>query len=267
MIRTMIIDDEPLAREGIRLRLLKESDIDIVAEAETGRKAITAILEHQPDLVFLDVQMPGMNGFEVLKQIDPQQWPLVIFVTAYDQYALNAFEVHALDYLLKPVDNERFQQSLKRARQQLQHVRMGQFGSKIQHLLNEIDVPQSKSYQEKQIKNIEDASGLERIAIKTLGTVHFIQVNEIEWIEAAGDYVYIHTNGKKHLIRERLSHFEKQLPANLFRRVHRSTIVNLNKIRELRKSDHGEYIIYLQDNTTLKASRSYRQNLQQMIGF
>lgn len=251
-IRTLLVDDEPLAREGLRLRLETVPDVEIIGECSNGREAISAILRDEPDLLFLDVQMPGLSGFDVLEQVPAEQLPLVIFVTAYDQHALHAFEVHALDYLLKPIDQDRLREALDRARSQLQQQDLRHLNQQLSALLASLSSPQN-------------AKPLERLIIKTHGRVVFLPLTEVDWIEAAGDYVRLHAGQKTHLLRETMSHLATQLPAH-FQRIHRSTIVNLEQVRELRARDHGEYVVYLHDDTPLKLSRSYREAFQEALG-
>ena len=265
-IRTMIIDDEPLAREGIRLRLAGENDIDIIDEIDSGSKAIQAINLKEPDLIFLDIQMPGIDGFGVLKKIEVTRMPVIIFVTAYDAYALDAFQTHALDYLLKPVEDARFTQSLNRAREILQDQQLSSFGKRIQSFLNESGHNNIHSILENAKTEPGPRKKLERIAIKSRGVVTFLHVREIDWIEAAGDYVYLHGPAGKFLLREKMSFFEKNLPSQSFQRVHRSAIVNLDQIKELRYLNPNEQALYLHDGTELKLSRTYSKKFQEAVG-
>jgi two-component system LytT family response regulator len=248
-IQALIVDDEPLARKKIRLLLEHEMDIEIIGECVNGPKAVVAIEKHQPDLLFLDVQMPGLDGFGVLQAIRPEQWPVIIFVTAYDEYALRAFEVHALDYLLKPFDQARFQTALTRARAQLH--RAPDFNQQLRALLKDFK-PEPKS--------------LERLVIKTAGRVYFVSVSELDWIEAADNYVRLHTGSETHLLRETMNALETKLDPARFVRIHRSTIVNLERIKEMKPWFHGEYIVILRDGTQLTLSRRYRERLNGLLG-
>lgn len=248
-IQALIVDDEPLARKKIRLLLERELDIEIIGECANGPKAVAAIQKEEPDLLFLDVQMPGLDGFGVLQTIAPEQWPVTIFVTAYDQYALRAFEVNALDYLLKPFDQTRFQTALQRARMHLQ--RTAAFNQQLLALLKDLK-PEPKP--------------VERLAIKTAGRVYFVSVPEIDWIEAADNYVRLHTGGEAHLLRETMNALETKLDPARFVRIHRSTIINLERIKELKPWFHGEYIVILRDGTQLTLSRRYRDRLNGMLG-
>lgn len=252
-IRALIVDDEPLAREGLRLRLEALPDVEVVGEWGTGREAVAAIVKDPPDLLFLDVQMPGLSGFDVLERVGPDRMPMVIFVTAYDEYALQAFDVHALDYLLKPIDQDRLTEALNRARLQFQQRDLQHLNQRLHALLDTLSGsnPTTKP--------------LERLIIKTHGRVVFLPLDEIDWIEAAGDYVRLHVGSKTHLLRETMTRLARQLPPS-FQRIHRSTIVNLDSVRELRARDHGEYVVHLHDGTQLKLSRSYRDPFQTALG-
>jgi len=247
-IRTVIVDDEPLAREGVQMMLEADSDISIIAECKNGAEAVAAIINQKPDLVFLDVQMPEMDGFEVVEAIGVKQMPYVIFVTAYDKYALQAFEVNALDYLLKPFTVQRFSSALERAKNQTGKEETDNLSRKLMSLLEEVK-PKSDY--------------LERIIVKNAGRVFFINVEEIGWIEAADVYVRVHTTGKQsHLVRGSISKLEEKLDPAKFLRIHRSTIVSIKHIKELQPLFHGEYEITLRDGTKLTSSRSYRDRLQ-----
>ena len=254
-IRCLIVDDEPLARERIRTLLADVSDIEIVGECQDGRKAVAAIHKHAPDLLFLDVQMPGMDGFGVLESLPPEQIPVVIFVTAYDQYALRAFEAQALDYLLKPFDRERFQKALRRARTQVRQQKSGERESalapKILALLESLQAGQKH---------------LHRLVIKSGGHVFFLRTEEIDWIEAAGNYVRLHAGGEEHLLRETMNALEGRLDPQKFLRIHRSTIVNIERIQELHPWFKGEHVVILRGGTRLTLSRGFREKLQRLLG-
>ena len=250
-IRTLIVDDEPLARERIRQLLYKETDIDILGECADGRDALAAIGRHKPDLVFLDVQMPELDGFGVLEQIDRQAMPAIVFVTAYDQFALRAFEVHALDYLLKPFDSARFKKTLERARERIQREPSADLSRRVSELLADLK-PGPKQQN--------------RLAVKTGGKVLFLKLDEIDWVEAADNYVSLHVGTESHLHRETMAALEATLPADKFMRISRSTIVNLERIRELQPMFHGEYTVILRNGTRLTLSRGYREKLDQLLG-
>jgi len=245
-IRALIIDDEPLARERIKQLLVNENDVEIVGESPDGLRAIYDIRKKEPDLIFLDIQMPEMDGFDVLEMIDTDYVPQVIFVTAYDKYAIRAFEVHALDYLLKPFDKERFKKALNRAVEHIKLKKNDGFESRLDALIDEIK-PERKS--------------MERLLVKTGGRIYFIRTDEIDWIESAGNYVILHTTKEKHMIRDTMRNMEKKLDSNKFIRIHRSAIVNVSCIKEIQPYCKGESCVLLKDGTQLPLSRKYRDNL------
>jgi two-component system LytT family response regulator len=245
-IRTLIVDDEPLARKGVRIVLEKDPEIRILGEAGDGIEALERIKAERPDLVFLDVQMPEMNGFEVLESLSLEELPLVVFVTAYDQYALNAFQVHALDYLMKPFEDERLQEALDHAKAQLQHKNGTHPTKRLQEMLEATRAERGR---------------VGRIMVRSGGRITFVRVDDVDWIEAQGDYVCLHTQGKKHLVREKISDLEAQLSAAQFLRIHRSTMINVSRIREMQPLFHGEYSVVLQDGTRLTMSRSFRDRV------
>ena len=249
-MRTLIVDDEPLARERMRSLLEAEGDITIVGECRDGREAVDAIRREAPDLVFLDVQIPELDGFQVLEAIGPEKAPAIIFVTAYDQYALQAFEVHAVDYLLKPFDAERFQRALDRARQAGSRDK-GDVSLKLLSLLQELKAPQGY---------------MERLVVKSAGRLFFLRTEEIEWVESAGNYVCLHVRSESHLLRETMTGLETRLDPARFVRIHRTAIVNIDQIKELQPLFHGEYQVVLRDGTELTLSRGYRDRLQEVIG-
>jgi two-component system, LytTR family, response regulator len=251
LIRVLLVDDEPLARAMMREMLQSDAQVEIVGESVNGREALEAIQAHSPDLVFLDVQMPELGGFEVLANLKPGQIPYVIFVTAYDQYAVRAFEVNALDYLLKPFDQERFNNSWLRARTRILRERNGGMDQRILSLLE--DLKAGNKY-------------LERLVIKAGGRIYFLDINEIDWIEAEGNYVSVHSAKKSHLLRETISSLEAQLDPKKFVRIHRSSIVRIASIRELQPWFHGEYRVNLENGTQLALSRNYRDKLQEALG-
>jgi two-component system LytT family response regulator len=250
-IRTVIVDDEPLARERLRDLLRAEPDLEITAECANGRDAVAAIRHHAPDLVFLDVQMPELDGFGVLAELAGGPLPAVVFVTAHDQFALRAFEVHAVDYLLKPFDRERFQTALRRAVERIERQQTGELGQRLTALL--ADLPLHGQH-------------LERLAIKSGGRVIFLRVDDVDWIEAADNYVSLHVGNETHLHRETMTAMEAQLPPKKFMRISRSTIVNLDRIKELQPMFHGEYAVILRNGARLTLSRSYREKLDQLMG-
>jgi two-component system, LytTR family, response regulator len=247
------VDDEPLARERVRQLLEQEAEIELIGECSDGISAVAAIQKEAPDLVFLDVQMPELTGFEVVERIGADKIPAVIFITAHDQFALKAFEVHAVDYLLKPFDKERFKTALRRALEHVHRRQAGQLSQQLSALLADVR-PESK------------ARFLERLAIKSSGRVIFVKVDEIDWIEAADNYVSLHVGTEEHLHRETMAAIEGQLPPAKFMRISRSTIVNVERIKELQPLFHGEYSVILRNGKKLTLSRSYREKLDQLMG-
>jgi len=250
MLRTLIVDDEPLAREGLRVRLTREPDVEIVGEAIDGVAAIDAILALTPDVVFLDVQMPGLGGFDVLERVSETHLPIVIFVTAYDQYALKAFDVHALDYLLKPFSDARFTLAMTRARQALASDADRDTDHRIAALLaaRSAQAPPAKPY-------------LVRLPVKDRDRYLLLRIDEITWIEAAQNYVQIHAKRGTFLVRGTMADLETQLDPARFARIHRSTLVNLDRVREIKPGWHGDFDVVLDDDTPLKLSRHYRDRV------
>jgi two-component system LytT family response regulator len=248
-IKTLIVDDEPLARSMARRMLDSHANIELAGECESGEEAVAMIRTLKPDLVFLDVQMPGLDGFAVIEALASERLPQIIFITAYDQYAVRAFDVHALDYLLKPFDRERFEQALGRAVRQIESEQSGKLNDRILSMLAE-----------------REPRYLERFIIKTEGRVFFLKADEIEWIEAEGNYVTLHAGGKGHLFREAISSLEARLDPRKFQRIGRSAIVNLDSVRELQPWFRGDYKIILHDGTELKLSHRFRDNLNKYLG-
>jgi two-component system LytT family response regulator len=249
-IRVLLSDDESLARERLRSLLEEESDLEIVAECGDGKSAISTIKREKPDLVFLDIQMPEIDGFGVVSALR-EEMPLTIFVTAYDRYAMKAFEVHALDYLLKPVVKERLSEALDHARKQLQHPSEAMFQRRVLNLLGELDSRQNTP---------------QRIVIKADGEIVCLRPNEIDWAESAGNYVCLHVGANTHILRETITSLESRLGERQFLRVHRSTLVNVDRIKTLRPSLYGDYAILLRDGTKLTLSRGFRETVLKRLG-
>jgi two-component system LytT family response regulator len=247
-VRTLIVDDELLARERLRQLLQAEPQIEVIGECADGNEAVSALQEKKPDLVFLDIQMPELDGFGVLEAIGSEMAPVIVFVTAYDKFALRAFEVHAADYLLKPFDRERFQTALRRALERVKH-RDSDAQQKQSALLTELKPP---------------AKLPERLAVKSGGRVVFVKVSDIDWIEAAHNYVELHVGKESHLLRETLNAIESRLSPEKFVRISRSAIVNIERVKELQPLFHGEYTVTLQNGTRVTLSRRYRDKLQQL---
>jgi two-component system, LytTR family, response regulator len=246
-VRAIVVDDEPLARERLLKLLRAEPDIEVVGEAADGQSAVELIRKEKPALVFLDVQMPELDGFEVLAELRDEERPAVVFVTAYDKFALKAFDFHAIDYLLKPFDKERFQTALRRALDHLAKNQPQQIHQQLSALLNELRPTQQS----------------DRIAVKTEGRVVFVKAADIDWVEAADNYVSLHAGKESHMLRETMTAIETRLPKQ-FLRISRSTIVNTERIKELQPLFHGEYAVILRDGTKLTLSRSHRDKLQQL---
>jgi two-component system LytT family response regulator len=250
-IRVLIVDDEPLARKRIKRMLGGDPEVEVIGDCASGQQALAMIREGEPDLVFLDIQMPEMDGFSVLEALAPERLPLIIFVTAYDQYALRAFEFYALDYLLKPFDRERFEKAMRRARERIPKEKGDELNQRTIALLEEIKA----------------RSGyLGRLVVKSGGRVFFIKTEEIDWIEAEGKYVRLHVGRESHLLREAIGSLEAQLDPARFLRIHRSTIVNIDRIQELQPWFHNEYRVILRDGTELMLSRGCRKKLGEILG-
>jgi two-component system LytT family response regulator len=249
-IRAIIVDDEPLAREGVRLHLEAEPDVEIIGEAGSGEEAVELIETVRPDLLFLDVQMPGMDGFGVLDAIGPAHMPVTIFTTAYDQFALRAFDAHAIDYVLKPYDAQRFSSAIERARMHLNGRRKVQVDERLDSLLDEL---RSRNQY------------LERLVVRSGGRILILRVADIDWVEAASNYVRLHAGGREYLLRETMTALESKLDPVDFVRIHRSTIVRVDKIRELEPLFQGDYVVILDDSTRLTSSRGYREKLQDLL--
>ncbi len=268
MIRTLIVDDEALARRRLRRLLETERDVEIVGEAASGGDAVEAIRELHPDLLFLDVQMPEMDGFGVIEAVGIDQLPAVIFVTAFDQYAVRAFEVQALDYLLKPFDADRLHGAFARARQHLsgnggQQQQQQQQQQQIMALLETIAAERRDLGQ---MGGRPPERGTDRLMIKSSGRVYFVKVSDIDYVEAAGNYVRLHIGKDAHLLRETMNGVETRLDSGQFLRIHRSTIVNLDRVREMQPWFSGEYVVIMKDGTQLKLSRGYRDRLEERLG-
>lgn len=253
-IRTLIVDDEPLARRNLRLLLEKDPRIEVVDECRNGREAVKAINTLSPDLIFLDIQMPEMDGFDVLARVGPEHIHGIIFVTAFDQYALKAFDVHALDYLLKPFDDERFAHALERAKSQIEAREINRLSKRLLALLEERESERSDTSAKKNY--------LSRLMVKVSGRMVLLKIDEIDFIEADGNYAKLHVGRKSHLLREKMNDLEVQLDPAKFVRIHRSVIVNLDRIKELHPHFNGDYIVVLEDGRQLRMSRSRREQLE-----
>jgi len=259
-IRVVIVDDEPTARRGVRLLLERDPEVEVVGEASTGAEAAELIRRAQPDLAFLDVQMPGASGFEALERIDPGAAPVVVFVTAYDEHALRAFEVNAVDYLLKPYDDARFGAALQRAKQAVRRRSSDHVHARLTQLLEYLQQNNAAS-----ATALAGETAADRILVKSSGEIFFLKAEEIDWIEADGDYMKFHGGGRTHLMRETMARLEARLDPRRFIRIHRSTIVNIDRLRKLSPSFAGEYAVVLHDGTKLKLSRGYHERIDTLL--
>jgi two-component system LytT family response regulator len=250
-IRALVVDDEPLGRRRIRRLLARDADVEVIGDCTNGYEAVTAITEQIPDLVFLDVQMPEIDGFAVLERIDPHKLPFVIFVTAYDRYALKAFEVSAVDYLLKPFDRKRFETALQRAKTRLLTERDSELNQRTLALLEELKAR---------------SRHVDRLLIKSAGRAFFLKTEEIDWIEAEGKYVRLYVGRESYLLRDGIGSLETQLDPQKLVRIHRSTIVNIDRVKEFQPWFNHEYRVVLRDGTELMLSRSCRKKLAELLG-
>jgi two-component system LytT family response regulator len=251
-VRALIVDDEPLARAHLKSLLRERGDVDVIGECGDGRSAIDQIRQLAPDLVLLDIQMPELDGLEVIREVGPSEMPAVVFVTAYDEHALAAFEVHAFDYILKPVSRQRFTHAIDRV------VGLIRTEPSEEHAT---DRPLAALIEAMR----SERTALDRIAVKSDGRVLFIRVGEIDWIEADDDLVRIHAGKAVHPHRSTLTHLEERLPASKFLRVHRSTLVNVDRIREIQPWFQGDWVLILNDGTRLHSGKSYRSKVREYI--
>jgi len=263
VVRAVVVDDEPAARRGIRLLLARDSEIEVVGEAADGLDAVELIRRVRPELAFLDVQMPGIDGFEVLRRAGDAVPAAVIFVTAYDEHALKAFEVNAVDYVLKPYEDVRFMASVRRAKTGLRNRDAEALASRLARLLQFVgkEAPVAPA----PVPAVATEERSDRILLKSSGEIFFLKVDEIDWIEAEGDYMKFHVAGKTHLLRETMARLEVRLNAKRFIRIHRSTIVNIDRVRKLTPAFAGEYAVVLADGTKLRLSRGYHERMQTVM--
>ena len=262
-LRTVLVDDEPLARRGLVLRLEPFDDVEIVGEFGNGEDAVAGVRRLRPDIVFLDIQMPAMDGFEVLRAIEAPDMPLVVFATAFDEHAIRAFEERALDYLLKPIDEERLAQTLDRAREAIRDRTAASQRDRLVELLAEVT---GEPAPDLDVLPAEGAAALGRDTVSVLpirdgGHTVRLPVESIDWIDAAGDYMCVHAAGKTHVMRGTMKKLEEFLDSKRFQRVHRSTIVNVERVREVRSHINGEYFLILDEGVELKMSRNYRDRI------
>ena len=263
-LKTIIVDDEALARRGLKHRLKNILDVVIVAEARNGREALKLIRQHRPDLIFLDIQMPGINGFDVIRELHDEVMPAIIFVTAYDEFAIQAFDANAIDYLLKPIEDERLHEALSRVRENLSQKRAVKHKKTLLALVSEVTGEQVTSMRDVATKGVDKLKKKEvkKLAIKDGGRTTWVPQDEIEWIDAAGDYMCVHSGGVTHIMRKTMKQLEAELDSTLLQRVHRSAIVNVNCVREMQSHINGEYFLTLKSGHVLKLSRTYKDKLR-----
>ena len=262
-LRVVVVDDEPLARSGMCGLLARDPEVSVVAQCADGAEAVAAITGLRPDLVLLDVQMPEMDGFEVLRAVGPARMPVVVFVTAFDRFALRAFEVAAVDYLLKPFDDERWELAIRRAKHAVRNAEAGELGRRLMRLVErEGGAPPREAPAETPPDPVRYAT---RLVVKSSGRTVFIRVEEVDWIEADDYYAKLHVAGKTHLLRETMGSLEARLDPARFFRVHRSAIVNLDRVREVQFLFRGEHVVILHDGTKLKLSRNRLETLESML--
>ena len=263
-LKTLIVDDESLARRGLIHRLKAIDDVEVVGEAQNGREALKLIAEKKPDLVFLDIQMPGISGFEVIQQLDAETMPLILFLTAYDEYAVRAFEVNALDYILKPIDEERLNQVMEKVRENLSQKRALKQKQLLLELVSTIRGEAISSFEELGEREVQELVHKEppRLAIRDGGKTTWVNQEDIEWIDAAGDYMCIQAQGVTYIKRKTMKNLEKDLDPTILQRIHRSTIVNIHQVREMESHINGEYFLTLASGHQVKLSRTYKDKLK-----
>jgi two-component system LytT family response regulator len=264
ILKTLIVDDESLARRGLKHRLKDIPDIEVVGEARNGREALKFIEDQQPDLVFLDIQMPGVNGFEVVQQLDVESMPVILFLTAYDEYAVKAFEVNALDYILKPIDEERLHHVLDKVRKNLSQRRALKQKRLLLELVSTISGEPVNSLEDLDSKEVKDLVHKEppKLAIRDGGKTTWVNQEDIEWIDAAGDYMCIRAKGVTYIMRMTMKMLEKELDPGILQRIHRSTIINIHQVKEMESHINGEYFLTLESGHKVKLSRTYKDKLK-----
>jgi two-component system LytT family response regulator len=264
VLSTLIVDDEALARRGLKHRLSRVPGIHIVAEARNGREALEQIRKLSPDVVFLDIQMPGKNGFDVVRELAGERMPAIVFVTAYDEYAIQAFKANAIDYVLKPIEDGRLQQALDRVRENLSQRAALRHKESLLKLVSNITGRQVSSMDEVREKGVHKLrkKEIQKLAIKDGGRTTWVPQDQIEWIDAAGDYMCVHAEGETYILRKTMKDLESELDPELLQRIHRSTIVNINCVKEMRSHINGEYFLTLESGHTIKLSRTYKDKLR-----
>lgn len=264
-LTAIIVDDEQLARRGLSMRLQQLPEVDVVAECANGQEALIAVAQHNPDLLFLDIQMPGMDGFEVVEKLQGDDMPMVVFVTAYNEYAVDAFKVHAIDYVLKPIEDDRLHEAVQRAIQHHQQEESSVGKEKLVKLIMSMTGETAASVEAMADTTGNVESWPEKITVKDGSDIQFIRVADISWVDAAGDYMCIHAAGKTHIMRITMKQLEGMLNPAKFLRVHRSTIVNSRVIVGAQTLSNGEYLLNLEGDTQLKVSRSYKDRIREFL--
>lgn len=260
-LRAIIVDDEDLARQGLELRLQKFDEVQVLRSCASARDAINAIVELEPDIVFLDIQMPGMTGFEMISEIQSDILPMIVFITAYDSFALDAFKIHAVDYLLKPVEEARLQEAVSKAKQYKSQQSAADEKQKLMNLVVSLTGKSPQAIGE--LLNESTApEHADRLAIKDGSSITFVPVREIDWVDAAGDYMCVHARGETHIMRTTMKELEAKLDPAIFQRVHRSTIVNLERVEKVSSHINGEFHLTLSCGSSLKMSRSYKEKIK-----
>jgi two-component system LytT family response regulator len=261
-IRVLIVDDEPLAREGVEAMLAADPEIEVVGLCADGQSALAAIRAQKPDLVFLDIQMPKRDGFDVLADLKAAERPRIIFVTAYDQYAVRAFEFYAIDYLLKPFQDARFAAALARAKSEIRHVDTDDLGRRVDRLLAHVG---GLGRGRGRAAPTTASERPDHLVVKAGGDLHFLKTQEIIWVEAQGDFVKVQTTGQSRLVRETMQNFQGKLDGTKFIRTHRSFLVNVDHVRQVTTALYGDYSVLMSDGSKLRLSRNYRGKLQALI--
>ena len=266
-IRVLVVDDEPLAREGVLAMIQNDPELEIIGTAPDGQVALQTIRAQRPDLVFLDVQMPKRDGFAVLAELKPEERPAIIFVTAYDQYAIQAFEICAIDYLLKPFRDVRFAAALARAKAGIRQAREGDVGRRMEQLLQHMQATLgSRPERSPEAENTGSSEAADRVVLKSGSDLHFIRTADIVWVESQADFIKVHTTGAAQLVRETLQNFEQRVPADRFLRIHRSSLVNVDHVKKVTPALYGDYTVLMADGTVLRLSRKNRAKLKLLIG-
>ncbi|GJM13578.1 MAG: DNA-binding response regulator [Pseudohongiella sp.] len=261
-LRAIIVDDEELARQGLQMRLDEIDSVEVVESCANATEALKAIAEHEPDLLFLDIQMPGKTGLEMIREIQSDILPMIIFVTAYDSFAVDAFEIHAIDYLLKPVEKERLEEAIEKARQHKSQVGADSEKQRLLNLLVSLTGKSPTAIGEMLDTEDQSTEHADRLAIKDGSSITFVPIKDIDWIDAAGDYMCVHVDGATHIMRTTMKELESKLDPSVFQRVHRSTIVNLRRVEKVSSHINGEFHLTLSCGSSLKMSRSYKEKVK-----